>query len=95
MENWTKIFTGRDTSSYSSLVFSTGLNTDYTALTDVFTITSGGKVGIGTTNPGKELDVVGDVNFSGDLVVDNTTKIGGNSQFSNMASFAHFYEYSV
>ena len=45
--------------------------------TPLFTILSGGNVGIGSTSPGYKLDVVGDINFS------STLKFGGINVISN------------
>ena len=80
--NWRigrRYLASRDISHNSSLVFSSGLDGDFTSLSDKFTITSSGNVGIGTTNPSKKLEVDGDVSFSGDLNVSGTgkfTKLG-------------------
>src|SRR5215471_3148832 len=57
---------GRDTISANSgyMVFDTLLNG---TLVERMRVTSAGKVGIGTTNPAWNLDVVGDINASGAL----------------------------
>ncbi len=56
-----RYLSGRDANSKSSLVFSGGKNADYTLLSDYFTITSTGNVGIGTTEPSSKLDVNGNL----------------------------------
>jgi hypothetical protein len=55
-------------------VSSGGAATGFGTLENIMTLQGDGKVGIGKTNPGAALDVVGDTNISGDLAVGGTLR---------------------
>ena len=77
----------RDFNNTGSLIISGGnTNNDYSQLTDRLTISSNGNIGIGTTNPSKKLEVVGDVSFSGDLDVGGSLNIGS---ITNVETFVN------
>ncbi len=51
-------------------------------------ITHDGKVGIGTTNPGYELDVAGDINVTGNFKVNGTNITAGAAPTGTVTAFA-------
>jgi hypothetical protein len=65
------------------------INNDDT-ITDRMTIMRTGNVGIGTTNPSKKLDVVGDINFSGDLYQNGSLFSGGSSQWTTTGNNIYY-----
>ena len=77
----------RSTSSNSDLIFSTNDGTDNTFLIERMRILANGNVGIGIDNPAYDLDVAGDINFTGTLYQNGVAFSGGGGT-SGFTSFA-------
>jgi len=76
---------GPSVSSPGALAFATGSTNPIVFLTgnvasppEVMRITSGGNLGIGTTNPGQKLDVSGSINLTGGIAGGTTYSGSGN-----------------
>ncbi len=66
------------TSDNSPDIFSIGVDGNR----QLFTLDSGGNVGIGTSSPAQELTVAGSINISADFTSDDTGDLGWSTQFS-------------
>ncbi len=54
------------------------MHSDYSGSDGVINILSSGKVGIGTTSPTHELNVIGDLNITGNYIINGSTGFTGS-----------------